>query len=65
MIRLGKAYGNLMVDVMATNAKLRDRCIRIVAELTQTSATYAEAMLNANEWNVRATVAASRSSKGM
>ncbi len=32
MIRLGKTYGNLMVDVRATNAKLRDRARRIVAE---------------------------------
>lgn len=30
MIRLGKVHGNLMVDVRATNAKLRDRAERIV-----------------------------------
>ena len=34
MIRLGKTYGNLMVDVRPTNAKLRDRAVRIVAEAT-------------------------------
>ncbi|MHC4434974.1 MAG: N-acetylmuramic acid 6-phosphate etherase, partial [Planctomycetota bacterium] len=34
MIRLGKVYGNLMVDLKATNEKLRDRSIRIVMELT-------------------------------
>ena len=33
MIRLGKTYGPLMVDVRATNAKLRDRAARIVASL--------------------------------
>jgi N-acetylmuramic acid 6-phosphate etherase len=33
MIRLGKAYGNLMVDLRATNAKLTDRSERIVAEV--------------------------------
>ena len=32
MIRLGKTYGNLMVDVRATNAKLRDRARHIVAQ---------------------------------
>jgi N-acetylmuramic acid 6-phosphate etherase len=32
MIRLGKVYGNLMVDVMATSDKLRDRGERIVME---------------------------------
>ncbi len=34
MVRAGKIYGNLMVDVRATNAKLRDRAARIVATLT-------------------------------
>lgn len=34
MIRLGKVYGNLMVDVKATNEKLRERAVRIVAEAT-------------------------------
>jgi N-acetylmuramic acid 6-phosphate etherase len=32
MIRLGKAYGNLMVDLVALSAKLRDRGERIVME---------------------------------
>ena len=35
MIRLGKTYGNLMVDVRATNAKLRTRARRIVREAIQ------------------------------
>jgi N-acetylmuramic acid 6-phosphate etherase len=34
MIRLGKTWGNLMVDLQATNAKLRDRSERIVMEVT-------------------------------
>ena len=34
MIRLGKVYDNLMVDLRATNAKLRDRAERIVVEVT-------------------------------
>jgi N-acetylmuramic acid 6-phosphate etherase len=34
MIRLGKTYGNLMVDVQPTNEKLRARAIRIVREAT-------------------------------
>lgn len=33
MIRIGKTFGNLMVDVRATNAKLVDRSERIVAEV--------------------------------
>lgn len=34
MVRLGKTYGNLMVDVRATNAKLKDRAHRIVTAAT-------------------------------
>ncbi len=34
MVRLGKTYGNLMVDLRATNAKLQERSRRMVAYLT-------------------------------
>ena len=34
MIRIGKTYGNLMVDLRATNAKLRDRSERILMEVS-------------------------------
>lgn len=34
MIRLGKVYGNRMVDMVATNEKLRDRAKRLVMEIT-------------------------------
>tara|TARA_B110000438_G_C15811138_1_gene649707 strand:- start:154 stop:1044 length:891 start_codon:yes stop_codon:yes gene_type:complete len=34
MVRLGKVYGNLMVDLMAVNKKLVDRAIRIIQSLT-------------------------------
>jgi N-acetylmuramic acid 6-phosphate etherase len=34
MVQLGKVYENLMVDLRASNAKLRDRAARIVGELT-------------------------------
>ncbi|MBA3672890.1 MAG: N-acetylmuramic acid 6-phosphate etherase [Gemmatimonadaceae bacterium] len=37
MIRLGKTYGNLMIDLRATNAKLVDRSERIVAEVCDVS----------------------------
>lgn len=37
MVRLGKVYGNLMVDLRASNAKLRDRAARIVATVTGAS----------------------------
>ncbi|MGB7087133.1 MAG: N-acetylmuramic acid 6-phosphate etherase, partial [Phormidesmis sp.] len=34
MVKLGKVYGNRMVDVAVTNTKLRDRAIRILCDLT-------------------------------
>jgi N-acetylmuramic acid 6-phosphate etherase len=34
MVRLGKTYGNLMVDVRATNEKLRERALRMVVTIT-------------------------------
>jgi N-acetylmuramic acid 6-phosphate (MurNAc-6-P) etherase len=54
MIRLGKVRGNLMVDVNPSNAKLRDRAVRIVREIQGCSAEAARALLEKNEWNVRA-----------
>lgn len=45
MVKLGKVYGNLMVDLRATNRKLRDRAERIVCELTGLSRPRARALL--------------------
>ena len=46
MTRLGKVYGNLMVDLRATNAKLRDRIVRIVMNATSLDRLAAEALLS-------------------
>jgi N-acetylmuramic acid 6-phosphate etherase len=45
MTKLGKVYGNLMVDLRAVNNKLRDRSVRIVMELTGLSRARAIALL--------------------
>ena len=45
MVRLGKTFGNLMVDVQATNAKLRERARRIVAQACNVSLDEADALL--------------------
>jgi N-acetylmuramic acid 6-phosphate etherase len=45
MIRLGKVYGNLMVDLRATNVKLRDRAERIVMEVAGLSRRRAARLL--------------------
>lgn len=59
-IRLGKVRGNLMVDVNASNAKLRDRAIRVVRELRGCSYEESRALLEQANWNVRAAIAAAR-----
>ncbi|MDB4886582.1 MAG: N-acetylmuramic acid 6-phosphate etherase [Gemmatimonadetes bacterium] len=47
MVRLGKTYGNLMVDLRATNVKLADRSERIVAEVTGLPRDEAKVLLGA------------------
>jgi N-acetylmuramic acid 6-phosphate etherase/N-acetylglucosamine-6-phosphate deacetylase len=50
MVRLGKTYGNLMVDVRPTNEKLRDRSMRIVARITGASHEDVALALGASQW---------------
>ena len=54
MIGLGKVRGNLMIDLQTTSTKLRDRAVRIVAEVTQRDYESARGLLEANDWNLRA-----------
>lgn len=53
MIKYGKVYGNLMVDVQATNEKLRNRQIRIVCEATGISDVEAKEALDKSENNCK------------
>lgn len=46
MIKIGKAYENLMVDVQATNEKLVDRSKRIIAEATGVAYDEAESVFH-------------------
>lgn len=56
MIRLGKTFGNLMVDVQPTNEKLRVRAVRIVAEATGLEADAARSALAAANGDVKAAI---------
>jgi len=58
MIRLGKTYSNLMVDVQPKNAKLRQRARRIVAEATGLEVEQASAMLSACDGEVKTAIVA-------
>ncbi|NJP92664.1 N-acetylmuramic acid 6-phosphate etherase [Nonomuraea sp. FMUSA5-5] len=60
MVRLGKTYGNLMVDVKASNGKLRERAVRMVRTITGSGREQALAALDANGFNVKQAVVATR-----
>ncbi len=58
MVRLGKTYGNLMVDLRATNAKLRDRARRIVAQACDVTEEEAAEALAACDQEVKTAIVA-------
>jgi N-acetylmuramic acid 6-phosphate etherase len=53
MVRMGKVVSNLMVDVKATNVKLKDRATRIVRELTGFDYDKAQTALVRNNWKIK------------
>jgi anhydro-N-acetylmuramic acid kinase len=56
MVRLGKTFGNLMVDVQPTNNKLRRRAVRIVEQACGISPDEAQAVLEACGGDVKAAI---------
>jgi N-acetylmuramic acid 6-phosphate etherase len=56
MVALGKVRGNLMIDLNASSTKLRDRAVRLVAELTGSDYNSAREQLERANWNLRAVV---------
>jgi N-acetylmuramic acid 6-phosphate etherase len=56
MIRVGKTYGNLMVDVKTGSEKLKDRARRIVAMVTGVDPEEAGDLLQRAKWNVKAAI---------
>lgn len=56
MIRLGKTFGNLMVDVRATNAKLRQRARHIVVEATGAELAAVDAALDDSGGEVKVAI---------
>ena len=53
MVRMGKVVSNLMVDLNASNRKLRERAVRIVQAVTGADATAAHAALEKSKWIVK------------
>src|SRR5437764_12896277 len=60
MIRIGKTYGNLMVDVQMGSEKLRDRARRIITIVTDLDYDAADALLPRAHWNVKAAIVMQR-----
>jgi N-acetylmuramic acid 6-phosphate etherase len=56
MVALGKVRGNLMIDLHTSSGKLRDRAVRVVAQLAGCDYDSARNMLEANGWNLRGVV---------
>jgi len=53
MVQAGKTYGNYMVDVVASNKKLKARALKMLQAITGASAAVAEQSLEAHDWNVK------------
>ena len=60
MVRLGKAYGNLMVDLMALSAKLHDRGERIVMEVAGVDRPAARSAIDQAKGSVKTAIVMSR-----
>lgn len=56
MIKLGKVYNNLMVDLRASNQKLNDRSIRIISNITGVSELMAAEMLKKANMQVKTAI---------
>jgi len=56
MIKLGKVYGNLMVDLMAVNDKLVDRGCRIISQLTNVDEIVAKRTLVRSKMSVKTAI---------
>ena len=60
MVRLGKTYGNLMIDVRPSNAKLKVRAARLLSLATGLSEDAAGRLLLETDWEVKTAVVVAR-----
>src|SRR5207244_11477105 len=56
MVRIGKTYGNLMVDVQTGSEKLKDRARRIIGIVTGLEYDEADKLLRHAHWDVKAAI---------
>jgi N-acetylmuramic acid 6-phosphate etherase len=62
MVRIGKTYGNLMVDVQTGSEKLKDRARRIVNIVTGLEYDESDKLLKKAHWNVKAAIVMQKTS---
>ena len=56
MIKIGKTYENFMIDLQAVNEKLKDRAIRIVAQIANVQYSEALAVLLKCNWEIKTAI---------
>jgi N-acetylmuramic acid 6-phosphate etherase len=58
MVRQGKTYGNLMIDLKPSNAKLQSRALRLVQQLCPLDKDQTQRLLESCDWEVKTAIAA-------
>ncbi|MBO4716728.1 MAG: N-acetylmuramic acid 6-phosphate etherase, partial [Spirochaetales bacterium] len=56
MIKIGKTYENFMIDLKASNEKLKDRAIRIVSQIAGVSHSESLAALLKCDWEIKTAI---------
>lgn len=58
MIKIGKTYENFMIDLKATNEKLKDRAVRIVSQIAEVDNNIAKETLAICDWKIKTAIVA-------
>lgn len=58
MIKIGKTYENFMIDLKASNEKLKDRAIKIVSQIAEVNYADALSMLMKSSWEIKVAIVA-------
>lgn len=58
MIKIGKTYENFMIDLKATNKKLKDRAVRIVSQIAEVDNNIAKETLAKCDWKIKTAIVA-------
>lgn len=58
MIKIGKTYENFMIDLKATNEKLKDRAVRVVSQIAEVDNNIAKETLAKCDWKIKTAIVA-------